>query len=374
MKKICVVTACRSEYGLLRWMMEEIKNSSKLKLQVLVTGAHLSPEFGNTYTEIEKDGFTIDEKVEMLLSADTTSAKVKSMGLCSIGIADSLDRLKPDCLVVLGDRYELLPICSAALVMRIPIAHISGGDVTEGAIDNEVRNAITQMSQIHFAGTSSSRNNIIRMIGTDKNVYCVGEINLDNFSRLPVLDRANIAKNLGLDSNKEWLLVTIHPETKQGLDKNCEMVENLLSVLESFTDYQLVMTYANADFGGSLINSRLEKFAQIYKDRCFLKKSLGQIYYINLLRHASCMIGNSSSGIYESKIVNLPVVNIGERQSGRPRTDNIIDCDISQESIRIAINRALSKEFKKTLTDNTDYYGDGTASCQIARILQELDL
>ncbi len=233
MKKIAVVTGARSEYGLLRWVIDEIHHATELQLQLIVTGGHLSPEQGLTYRCIEEDGYDIDAKVDMLLSSDCASGIAKSMGMCSIGMSDAFLHLQPDMIVVLGDRYELLPIVGTALVMRIPIAHISGGDITEGAIDNEVRNAVTMMSTLHFPGTQTSAARIGRMIGTMKNVFVVGETNLDNFIRLPNLSRIELADSLGIDADKPWILMTYHPVTKESREKNLLDVQTVLDVLQT---------------------------------------------------------------------------------------------------------------------------------------------
>lgn len=372
-RRICVVTACRSEYGLLRWLMDGIRKTTKFDLQVLVTGAHLSPEFGFTYKDIEQDGFSINARVDMLLSSDSEDAIAKSMGLCGLGCADSFTRLSPDLLIVLGDRYELLPICSTALVMRIPIAHISGGDITEGAIDDEIRNAITMMACIHFPGTEDSASRILKMGKWTERVFVVGEPGLDNFSKLPKMDRGELATVLGLDSNCRWALLTYHSETKASYEVNRNALLATLSCLMEYENLQVCATYANADPGGTKLNNLLIDFAAEHKDAIRLVSNLGQIRYVNMIRHANLMVGNSSSGIFETQLAALPVVNIGNRQKGRPRTRNIIDCPAEAEAIYAAIEEGLNPGFRASLDpDQLSCYGDGCTSEKIVDILSEL--
>lgn len=369
MKKICVITSARSEYGLLRWLMEEIKNDPSLKLQLVVTGSHLSNEFGNTYKEIEKDGFVIDEKIEFLILSDTMKSIAKSMGICAIGIADTFARLNPDIIVVLGDRYELLPICSSALVMNIPIAHISGGDITEGAIDDQVRNAITQMATLHFPGTKESAKRIIQMGVSLKDVFEVGEPGIDNFFRLPKLKRKEIARRIGLEEKLKWVLLTYHPETKISLKKNLEIVENIITILLGLKNIQVIMTKANADFGGIQINEYLVEVSN-KQNNFILVDNLGQTNYVNLLRYAWFMIGNSSSGIIEAPVIPLPVINIGKRQEGRFFCKNVLCADGTVINITKAINKFLSLSYIKELKKVTSPYGDGKTSKRIMDILK----
>ena len=325
-KKVCIVTASRSEYGLLRWLIDEVKNDHQLCLQLIVTGTHLSPEFGLTYTEIEKDGYEINEKVDMQVSSSNQSGIVKSMGLCSLGFSDVFSRLKPDVIIVLGDRYELLPICGAALLMKIPIAHISGGDITEGAIDDQVRNAVTMMATLHFPGVEESAKRIERMRGVLKGIYPVGEPGLDNFLRLTLWNRKKLAQNIGLDLSKRWILLTYHPETKLELNQNIESINNIINVLDQLHDTQIVITGANSDFGGFEINEILKKVAYPNESKYKFFNSLGQHRYLSLMKEVDVIIGNSSSGIVEAPFLAKSVVNVGERQKGRYISTNIISC------------------------------------------------
>ena len=358
-KKICIITATRSEYGLLRWLIEEVKNDGQLLLQLVVTGSHLSPEFGLTYKEIEKDGYSIDEKVEMILSSNTTSGIVKAMGVCSLGFADVFNRLKPDVVVVLGDRYELLPICSAALVMNIPVAHISGGDVTEGAIDNQIRNAITMMASIHFPGVEASAERIKRMIGSSENIFTVGEPGLDNFMRLKLWSREKLAQELSLKVDKDWILLTYHPETKLDLKTNLSAVKNIINVLNTLPNVQVIITGANADYGGSQINKVLKKEASINKEKYHYITSLGQVRYLSLMKEVKFIIGNSSSGVIEAPFLKKPVINIGNRQKGRYMCGNIISSSYDIKSLNRSIDLALNSTNE---ISDSNYYGKGNTS------------
>lgn len=372
MKKICVITASRSEYGLLRWIMEEIQQEKELTLQLIVTGAHLSPEFGNTYRDIKEDGFTINEKVEMLLSSDTPCGITKSMGLCSIGIGEALSRLAPDLLLILGDRFELLPICSAAVVMNIPIAHISGGDITEGAIDNQVRFAVTKMAHIHFPGNHESAERIISMGESPERTFDVGEPGLDSFNRLDTLSREQLAEKYQLDINKKWILMTYHPETMISLTENLTRIDTLLEVLLEQEDSQVIITGANNDPGGNTINEKLSFFAAAQKKMFCFHMSLGQFGYISMMKEVSLVIGNSSSGIFEAPTVKKAVINIGDRQKGRLCADNIVTVTGEKQSIKDAFTLIKTADFARKLEGTVNPYGTGNTAAAMKKILVRL--
>ena len=357
--KISVVTAARSEYGLLRWLMQDIKDDPSLTLQLVVTGSHLSPNFGYTWHEIEGDGFNIDAKVEMLLASPLQADLVKSTGLCALGIADVFEQLQPDLLVVLGDRYEMLPICSAALLMGIPIAHISGGDVTEGAIDDQVRHALTKMAALHLVSSPQAAARVRQMGEEEWRICLAGGPGMDNLRRLPPLSREELAKNLELDPNKEWALFTWHPETKISLQANLKTVHSILNALQKQPKLQVIATYANADYGGQEINAALEQAAKESAGQIVVRQSLGQLRYVNMLKQAKFMIGNSSSAIFETPALKLPAINIGHRQKGRTLTPNIISCGYTDEEIRQAIKNVDSPEFKQMNSNYESPYGDG---------------
>ncbi len=366
MKKVCIFTATRSEYGLLRWLIDEINNDTSLELQLVVTGSHLSHEYGNTYKEIESDGYKIDEKLEILLSTSTATGIIKSMGLCSIGVADVLKRLLPDVIVVLGDRYELLPICSAALIMNVPIAHISGGDITEGAIDDQIRNAITMMATLHFPGVRKSAKRIEKMLGTKKNIYVVGEPGLDNFTKLTLWSRDKLAKETGLETVKKWVLLTYHPETKLTIEDNLTRAANIIKALSQFDELQIIITGANADLGGIKINQYLQNIAADEPNKFKFYSSLGQLRYMSLMKEVSFIIGNSSSGIVEAPFLGKSVINIGDRQKGRYMAQCISNINTSDaETIGKAIEQVLT-----TVYSPNYYFGEGDTSSNIKEILK----
>ena len=366
MKKVCIVTAARSEYGPLRWIIEGVYTSPNLELQLVVTGAHLSEEQGYTYKNIEDDGYPIAAKIDMHLDSSSKEVIVKSMGYCSIGIAETFTKLNPDLLVVLGDRYELIPICSAALVMNIPIAHISGGDVTIGAIDNEIRNAVTMMSTLHFPGVQESAENIIRMRNSNKNVWAVGEPGLDNFRRLNLMSRQEIADNIEIPLENKWILVTLHPETQESLEYNIKMAKNIISLTDSIENISVVITKANADFGGIQINEYWDKGANNNSAKYHLYPSLGQERYLSYMKECYAVIGNSSSGIIEAPCLGIPVINIGNRQKGRHLCRNVRQIKNYSDELFLAW-KDIEMSTEKPI-DN--YYGDGFTA---ARIVKHID-
>ena len=359
--KICVVTAARSEYGLLRWLMQDIKDDPDLDLQVLVTGSHLAPEFGLTVNEIIEQGFVVDAAVDMLLASSSVAATAKGMGLAGLGAADALERLSPDLLFVLGDRYELLPICSAALVMGIPIAHASGGDVTEGAIDDQIRHAVTKMAALHFPGSEDSARRIAQMGEEPWRIRMTGEAGLDNLRRLPHLPREAQAADLGLKPDKDWVVFTWHPETKSSVQENLMVLWDLINTIMEYENLQILATYANADYGGQEINEQLELAAFAHEGRIKVHKNLGQLRYINLLREARLMAGNSSSGMLETPALGLPTLNVGDRQKGRLPAPNIVSCAGDSASIAKGLKKLFSAQFNEKLrkADLDNPYGDG---------------
>ena len=368
MKKICFVTAARSEYGLLKWMMKDIDASDDFTLQLIVTGGHLSYDQGHTIDQIVEDGFKIDFTVDAQLDTTSTARIAESMGRMAEGFAKAFEELQPDYLLILGDRYELLPICSTAFVMRIPIIHISGGDVTEGAIDDGIRNAVTMLAQYHFPGTKDSAENIIRMRGSDKNVWVVGEPGLDSFNREKLLSRDALADILQLDVNKRWALMTYHAETKENIEYNICNVKNCIDVLVRQKNLQTVVTYANADFGGKQINAYIEEVAKEYSDKIKVVPSLGHFKYLSFMRQVNFVIGNSSSGIIEAPFMNIPTINIGDRQKGRYQCGNIIQCEPRIDIIKKAVSDI--EVLRKAPHDDLNYWGDGHTSERIIEILK----
>lgn len=367
MKKVCIVTAARSEYGAMRWTIDAINRDSELDLQLVVTGAHLLESQGLTYKAILKDGFEIAAFADMKLNSDSKRSIVKSMGYCSIAFAEVFQKLQPDLLLIIGDRYELLPICSAALVMNIPIAHISGGDVTDGAIDNEVRNAVTMMSVLHFPGVETSAKNIERMKQSSKNIFCVGEPGLESFIREELFTREQLAENLQIPIATKWLLVTLHPETQETLDYNLRMADNLKAMLDITVDTSVVITKANTDFGGTQINEYWESIVASNPDKYSLFSSLGHIRYLSFMKECYVVLGNSSSGILEAPFFGTPVINIGNRQRGRHLCPNVYQVENSLHSLFYTWNIIIANDTR--VPDS--YYGDGYTSAKIVSHIKD---
>lgn len=358
--KIAIITSARSEYGLLQWLITDLENDSEVELSLLVCGSHLSPAQGMTVHQIESDGHSIAKKIEFLLSTQTPDGLVKSCGILSISLADALSELAPNIIIILGDRYELLPICTAALLNNIPIAHISGGDVTEGAIDNQIRNAVTMLSSIHFPGTEESARNIERMIGTKDNIFNVGECGLESFKRRPLMSRKELAVNLNIDIKKHWILCTLHPETRESVDFSVTMAHSMMAALLCLNNVEIVITASNADLGGDEMNNYFIQTSLMTPNIHFIP-SLGQIRYLSLMNEAAILVGNSSSGIVEAPVLGIPVLNIGDRQKGRHFCENVISVPSNDTK---ALSHALEKYLGKRLEPDT-FFGDGEASIKI---------
>lgn len=373
-RKICVVTGTRAEYGLLYWIIKGIYEDPELELQLIATGMHLSPEFGLTVKEIEKDGFPIAERVEMLLSSDTETAIATSMGLGVIGFAKAYERLKPDILLVLGDRFEVLSAVAAAVPFRIPIAHVHGGEATEGVIDEPIRHAVTKMSHIHFTATERYRNRVIQMGERPESVFCFGAPGLDNVYKLNLMNREELSCELELPMDKKIGIITYHPVT---LEKDTAefQISELLQALKNLPDIYWVFTLPNADTGGRIIIKTINDFVRNNPEKGKIFTSLGRLRYLSLLKHAVVMVGNSSSGLIEAPSFGLPVVNVGDRQSGRVREQNVIDVSkCKKKLITNAIERALSAEFKNSLKEMKNPYGEGDTSQKIVEKLKTIPL
>lgn len=372
MRKIAVITGTRAEYGLLYWIIKGIHEDSELELQLIVTGMHLSPEFGLTVKEIEKDGFPIAERVEILLSSDTETAIATSMGIGMIGFAKAYERLKPELLLVLGDRFEILSAVAAAIPFRVPVAHIHGGESTEGAMDELFRHAITKMSHIHFAATEIYRKRIIQMGENPDNVFCFGAPGLDNIYKLQLMGKEELCNELDIPSDKKIGVVTYHPVTLEK-DTADVHISEILKALKKFPDIFWFFTLPNADTGGRIIIKRIKDFAN-ENGSCKVFASLGQVKYLSLLKNADIMVGNSSSGLVEAPYFELPVVNIGERQKGRIKAKNVIDVISSEKEISNAIYKGISMEFKNSIKGIDNPYGFGNASERILNVLKTVRL
>lgn len=368
-KRIAVFTGTRAEYGLLYWLLKDIQTSQRLELQLIVAAMHLSPEFGQTWRQIEQDGFRIDAKIEMLLSSDTATGVAKSMGLGTIGFADALERLRPDMLVVLGDRFEALAIVQTALVMRIPVAHLHGGETTEGAYDDAIRHAITKMASLHFVAAEPYRRRVIQMGESPSTVFNVGALGLDHLQRTPRMTLSELGASLNFPLAEPFMLVTYHPVTMASEDPVASAAA-LLQALDEFPQHQVVLTYPNADNGGRAIIPLLQQYAAQRRSRVLLIESLGFRRYLSTLAHARAVVGNSSSGIIEAPAFHVPTVNIGERQLGRLAADSVLHCRADRDDIVRALRQALSDEFQRHCATTINPYGQGTASRAIVRELE----
>lgn len=370
MKKIAVFTGTRAEYGLLYWLLKDIQKNDELTLQLVVSGMHLSPEFGLTYQQIEEDGFNIDAKVEILLSSDTSVGVAKSMGLGVLGFADALQRLQPEALVVLGDRFEALAAAQTAMIMRIPVVHLHGGEITEGAYDDAIRHAITKLSHLHCTAAEPYRQRVIQMGEAPERVHNVGAIGLDHLRRTKLLDIAELGQALGFPLQKPYFLVTYHPVTLA--DEPAEAsFQALLDALDDFPDYQVILTYPNADDGGRKIIPLLNAYAA-GRTNVLAIPSLGQVRYLSSVKHATAVIGNSSSGIIEVPAFAVPTVDIGQRQKGRLAAVSVIHCDANRLAINTAIKAAVSMHAKLTGKPAANPYGQGDASSRIISLLKNL--
>jgi len=357
-RKICVVTGSRAEYGLLYPILKEIESREGLLLQLIVTTAHLSNEFGSTYKHIEKDGFNIDAKIDNLLPADGKSSIAKSTGLATMLLAESFKKLNSDLVLLLGDRFEAHAAATTALLMNIPIAHIHGGEITKGAVDEQIRHSITKMSQLHFCSTETYRKRVIQMGEDPSKVFNTGAPGIDNIVNLDLLSKDDLESQLDWKFAKIFALFTYHPTTLE--DSNLE--KDLDSILNDLfdSDIGILFTYANADNGGEVINQKIENFCKININKFKVVKNLGQLRYLSSMKYADLLIGNSSSGIIEAASFFKPVVNIGNRQSGRLKGKNVIDCSIKE--LKKSIELALSDSFIKKCSNQENIYGDGCSS------------
>lgn len=361
-KNICVITGTRAEYGLLRPVMDRIRDDEDLELQIIATGMHLSPEFGLTYHEIENDGFCLDDKIEMLLSSDTDASVAKSMGLGMIGFSDAFRRLSPDMVIVLGDRYESFAAASVAMIMNIPIAHIHGGELTYGAVDDAMRHSITKMSFLHFASTEEYRHRIIQLGEEPERVFYVGALGVENVKKIPLMKKEEVEESLQFPLSEKTALVTFHPVTKAWISSE-EQFRQLLLALEEHRDLRYIFTKANADAEGRRINQMIDDFVSVSGGRHAVFTSLGQRRYLSVMKYCGLVIGNSSSGIIEAPSFHIPTVNIGSRQEGRMQAGSVINCDGQAGSITKAIERAKGSDFRKEiLYVENPYEKEGTSS------------
>lgn len=366
-KKVAVFTGTRAEYGLLYWLLHDIRADNDLQLQLLVSGSHLSPEFGHTYQQIEADDFDISAKIEILLSSDSAVGTVKSMGLALIGLADTLARLQPDVLVILGDRFEALAAAQSAMLMKVPVLHLHGGEISEGATDDAIRHAISKLSYLHATSTEAYRQRVIQLGEAPERVHNVGAIGLDHLTRSNLLNKTELAQALNFILTQPFFVVTYHPVTLADEPAQASFAA-LLAALDKFPGHQIILTYPNADEGGRQIMTMLQQYAANQPQRVLAIKSLGQLRYLSAVKHAAAVIGNSSSGIIEVPAFNVPTVNIGSRQQGRLAAPSVLHCSATESAIEATITKALNHP----VTNNSNPYGQGDASGKVIQMIKQL--
>lgn len=372
MMKICVVTGTRAEYGLLYWLMKEIDSDSELELQIIVTGMHLSPEFGLTYKVIEQE-FNINKKIEMLLSSDTPVGISKSIGLAQISFSEAYDELKPDLVILLGDRYEIFAAATAAMVARIPIAHLHGGETTEGAFDEAIRHSITKMSHLHFTATDEYRRRVIQLGEAPERVFNVGGLGIENIKRLNLMSKEEFENSINFKLNNKNLLVTFHPVTLEESTTEQQFMQ-LLNALDTLINTHIIFTKANSDTDGRIINKLIDDYVNSNPSKSVAFASLGQLRFLSALQYVDSVVGNSSSGLAEAPSFKIGTINIGDRQKGRIKASSVIDAEPDYQSILKAIEHLYSDSFKETLITTKNPYGEGSASSEIIQIIKNTSL
>ncbi len=372
MKKICVVTGSRADYGLLYWTLKGIKESKILDLQLCVTGMHLSSEFGNTYQEIEKDGFSIDRKIEMLMASDTDVGLSKSIGLGVLGFTDAISELRPDLLLVLGDRYEVYSAVVAAMALGVPIAHCHGGEATFGLIDEAIRHSITKMSHLHFVSTADYAHRVMQLGEDPSRIWTVGALGIENIHKLPLYGRDVLEKEMGFELGQKSMLVTYHPETLEDISQEDNLKE-LFKALDSFPEYRIVFTGTNSDKKGRQIWLRILDYVAQNSERMKCVTSLGQLRYLSLLKHVDVVVGNSSSGILEAPSLRTPSVDIGQRQAGRIRAESVLSAETSAVSIINCLKQASDREFLDRVKTVVNPCEGNEPSLRIVEVLEEIN-
>ena len=372
-RTICIVTGTRAEYGLLYWLMKEIQEDPDLELQIIATGMHLSPEFGLTYRQIEKDGFKINKKIEMLLSSDTPVGISKSMGLGMIGFAEAYADLKPDIIVLLGDRFEIFSAAAAAMIARIPIAHLHGGETTVGAFDEAIRHSITKMAHLHFTAAEEYRERVIQLGESPERVFNVGAIGIENIRKLPLLSRKDLEKEIGFSFGQQCILVTYHPVTLEQATAQIQF-QNLVNAIDAIDGLHVIFTKANADTDGRIINQMIDEYVTTGKNTAISFTSMGQIRYLSAMKYVDAVVGNSSSGIVEAPSFKIPTVNIGDRQKGRVQTRSVINCAPTKDAIIQALKQALSPEFRQSIQGIINPYEKEDTARIIKEVIREKDL
>lgn len=363
MRKICVITGTRAEFGLLSGLMRLIQQSESTTLQVVATNMHLSERYGNTYREIEEEGFAIDYKVPMLdeSGADDSTATIKAMSRALAGLADALDASQPDLIVVLGDRFEILCAVEAALIKQIPVAHLHGGELTYGAYDDAIRHSITKMSHLHFTSTEEYRKRVVQLGEQPERVFNVGALGVENIKRVPLMSKEEVERDLNFEIGDKTLLVTYHPVTLS--DSNpLEDIQALFDALDEHLEYRVIFTMPNSDTGGQVIAEAIENYAAQHADRVRAYKSLGMRRYLSVMKYCAAVVGNSSSGILETPSFHIPTLNIGSRQDGRLAAKSVYNCGTSKEAISAGLAHILSSEFRaQAAKAKNPYEKEGTA-------------
>ena len=371
-KKICVITSSRAEYGLLYWMLKQLEASNNFKLQLIVTGMHLSQEFGLIFKQIKKE-FKVDKKIEILLSSDTSIGVSKSMGLSLISFSEAYEELKPDIILVLGDRYEIFSAAASAMIAKIPIAHIHGGELTQGAFDDPIRHSITKMSHLHFTATKDYKKRVIQLGEDPRKVFNVGGLGVENIKRNKILNKYEFEKSINFKLNIKNILVTFHPVTLENKTSKKQFKE-LLDAIEKLKDTNIIFTKSNSDTDGRIINKMIDDYVSRNTHKSIAFTSLGQSRYMSALKHVDAVVGNSSSGLLEAPSFKIGTVNIGDRQKGRIKANSVIDCLANKRDIKKAIDKIYSKEFQILLKNVKNPYSGGKTSKKIVNILKKISL
>lgn len=372
MRKICFITGTRAEYGLLSALMKAIQNDVSFELQIIATNMHLSPEFGLTYQTIEADGFVINKKIETLLSSDTSVGVAKSTGLVIIGLSDAINDLQPELIVLLGDRYETQAAATTAMLFKIPVAHLHGGEITEGAFDDAIRHSITKMSHLHFTSTEEYRKRVIQLGEQPDRVFNVGAIGIDNIKKLKLVNKAELEKQLNFKFNKRNLLVTFHPVTLENNTSENQFQE-LLTAIDELPETNIIFTKPNSDTDGRIIISLIDDYVAKNTYKAIAFTSMGQLRYLSALQYVDAAVGNSSSGIIEVPTFKIGTINIGDRQKGRIAAESVIHCEPNKNSISEAIRKMYSDDFQDRLKTVCNPYGEGNTTEKIMRVLRNTD-
>tara|TARA_A100001015_G_scaffold257634_1_gene300367 strand:+ start:4152 stop:5321 length:1170 start_codon:yes stop_codon:yes gene_type:complete len=371
-KKICIVTGSRAEYGLLYWLIKEIKADPDFKLQLVATGMHLSSKFGLTYKVIEKD-FKIDKKIDMHLSSDTSVGISKSMGIAQISFSKAYKVLKPDIIVVLGDRYEIFSAASAAMISKIPIAHIHGGEITEGSWDDNIRHCISKMAHLHFTANEEYKNRVIQLGEDPSRVFNTGGMGIENIKRLKLLSKNKFEKSINFKLNKKNILVTFHPATLEN-NTSKKQFQELINTINELDDTNIIFTKTNSDINGKVINQMIDRYTAKYPKKSIGFTSLGQLRYLSALKYVDAVVGNSSSGLLEAPSFKIGTINIGDRQKGRIKAKSVIDCSAKKKDIQKSFKKLYSKNFQQLLNNVNNYYDNGFSSKKIIKVLKNFNL